>query len=601
MSDSEEIRNLDPDRIETVEENPDEQNIIEPEEVEHNEQLSHNELENIQREMNARITNIENMFSNMTSTLQSLVSKRDIENENINAVLIRESASKKTPTRPTSGASTRPPSRPASPTTMQGVTPILYDAVNAAKILLQNKTEKYPEMLQDIRSHVTNPMDIQNRVKAERSAIEQTTKDDISQHIAHILNLEAPTTFEEIIIRTVPESDRNETLGANSRKEFVKGFSSRIKGNSPNLRYAIETIKDRYDNQLSHTQIKHLLTDISDGTFKDVVNHTFRNNDTKNAIAYMLTMYGDLRNPVEVSTEFYNLRLDMRNLDESMKTISQKAQQCLPNATIQEVNQKAMSKILEHLPKHSMYAISEKLEQHNRTRQFNPRMPHMSFPSFMKLVKDNTQSHNDYPRRQIRPIHEIHTQEETEGACAIIPPAENSEMQNFKHELIETMKAMSNQPYRQRTGPSPITKIGNEHPEHGEAMKTFQNDRTVEQNMKDAMNGARFYRKKDFMLKTEFDRNDLPHFKKNDRGEIIHESEPFKEPVFVKLKSGRYALSDAIMRRVSEICYRCFYRKCSPLNPKCPFYDEAKTDSFELCSNCKRGFHIARQCVFAKN
>ena len=395
MSDSEEIRNLDPDRIETVEENPDEQNIIEPEEVEHNEQLSHNELENIQREMNARITNIENMFSNMTSTLQSLVSKRDIENENINAVLIRESASKKTPTRPTSGASTRPPSRPASPTTMQGVTPILYDAVNAAKILLQNKTEKYPEMLQDIRSHVTNPLEIQNRMKAERSAIEQTTRDDISQHIAHILNLEAPTTSEEIIIKTVAESERNDPFGAKCRKEFRQSFPNRIKANNPNLRYAIEAIKDRYDNQLSHSQIKHLLLDISHESFKDVVNHTFRNNDIKEAIAHLLSMYGDLQSPTELKADFYNLRLDLRNLDESMKAISQKAQQCLPNSPIEEINQKAMDKILEHLPKLSMHAIVEKLEQHHRTRQFNPRMPPMSFPTFMKLVKDKVQIHNE--------------------------------------------------------------------------------------------------------------------------------------------------------------------------------------------------------------
>ena len=397
MSSSDDIRNQEIDQIETVVESINKQNGIEQNvsnRGEQNEQKSQNH-ELTQREISKRMSNIEKMFSEMSESMKLLESTHETQtNRNIN-VVNREAQNLKSLSRPLSQTSTRPPSRPASPTTMQGITPILYDTVNATKILLQNKTEKYPEMLQDIRSHVTNPLEIQNRMKAERSAIEQTTRDDISQHIAHILNLEAPTTSEEIIIKTVAESERNDPFGAKCRKEFRQSFPNRIKANNPNLRYAIEAIKDRYDNQLSHSQIKHLLLDISHESFKDVVNHTFRNNDIKEAIAHLLSMYGDLQSPTELKADFYNLRLDLRNLDESMKAISQKAQQCLPNSPIEEINQKAMDKILEHLPKLSMHAIVEKLEQHHRTRQFNPRMPPMSFPTFMKLVKDKVQIHNE--------------------------------------------------------------------------------------------------------------------------------------------------------------------------------------------------------------
>ena len=173
-------------------------------------------------------------------------------------------------------------------------------------------------------------------------------------------------------------------------------------------------------------------------------------------------------------------------------------------------------------------------------------------------------------------------------------------MQQFKREMIENMRAIVEKPIRSRKGPTPLQKISKNHPEHEKVVKFFKNKGTLEQNLREAMKLARTFRELNFVLKTEFQPFDPPKFQKNAHGEILHESQPFKHSVFVKLKTGKFVLSNAIMKTVSEVCFRCFFRKCSPLNPKCPYYGNSNTDPLELCSKCDRGFHISQNCVFAK-
>ena len=455
-----------------------------------------------------------------------------------------------------------------------------------------------------IRKHqiVQNTEQVEEFRSPQPSTSEDPNETQLADLLSQIFGFKVPSKADEITITTLPEEERNDDLGYKVIKEYTKRYvNTPLTGKSAEVRYAIESIRNNFDGLLSHNQVKSILLNISAGTFKDVIAHVFNNNDTEKAVAHILNLYGDIIDDIELRAQFHNLKLDFNNIDESMTRVIEKALQCFTNDSLEMVSQKSMYKILDHLPYKSTYEVIKKMNQHECIRKISPSVKQLSFYNFKKLVIDNIQLLDAQSN-----ILEIKTMsEKAKGASGHSTSAEIEVLKETQKELKNVIKAIEHQPRHirsQRRRKIQLMHINPNQPEHSIAIRHLkENGSTILNVMEKALNSARKWRKRNWYLKISYDESKLPILLKNLEGKIIHESQPFERPMFVRLHNGRYSLSEAVLHKITKVCFRCFFKDCSPAYSGCPFYNRPENDPFEICNFCLRGFHFPSNCIFAKN
>ena len=499
--------------------------------------------------------------------------------------------------RSNSRSRSRANSRQASPDNLTGVVPLTYDALKAMKIILQGKTDEYEDALCDLRSHTAEPNSIYRRIKAEHAAIERKTQEKIAEELPKVLGLHRISPAAKIKFITVPQDEENKQLGSTCQREFTKGNPIRLKGKSPNVRYVIEALRNRYDGLLSHKQIQQILVDLSDSNFKDVVTNAFDVSDTNQAIQHLLENYGEMHDDVQLASQFYNARLDMKNLEESMIMILEQARQCFKNLTREAINDKAIEKILHALPRNSVNVIQEKMKQTERLRKWNDSVEPVDFNTFMKYVTDNVSQ--DQPKRQIRPIQVISEMKnnDTDNQYSTDP------LDRVTDKLINAIKSLEsqNRPNQSSSGKSyaksAMQYIQKNQKEYRDAIREFEINGTLLGLIKKISDYNATKRRRNWPLKRTSNPNQPVNYEYDSEGKIIPSTNKIDFPTVVKSPRGKYFLSDRIMERISKVCYKCGHADCGANNVNCIYKDT--TEVFSPCSLCNQGFHPDHSCAAA--
>ena len=495
-----------------------------------------------------------------------------------------------------SSSRSRANSRQASPDNVAGVVPLTYDALKAVKIILQGKTDQYEDALRDLRSHTSDPNSVYNRIKSEHAAIERKTQENIAKELPKVLGLHRISPAIKIKILTVPQDQENQQFGATCQREFTKGNPIRLKGKSPNVRYVIEALRNRYDGKLTHRQIQQILVDLSDSNFKDIVTNAFEVSDTNKAIQHLLDYYGEMPDDVQLTSQFYNTRLDFKNLEESMIMILEKARQCFKHLSHDAINEKAMEKILNALPKQSVSAIQEKMKQTERLRKWNDSVEPVDFNTFMKYVTDNFSLENNR-QRQIRPIQAIGTIEETKEESnqeSSRNETSHNPLNAVADKLMVAINALDNrskskQPFKPSKFLSPNEK------EYQDAIRSFEIKGTMLNLIKEVTTFNASKRKRHWPLKRTSDPNQHVNYRYNSNGKIIPANDKIDFETIIKTPGGKYTLTDKIMQRISEVCYKCGQSDCGANNVNCIYKNAPEV--FSPCTLCHQGFHPDHSCV----
>ena len=79
---------------------------------------------------------------------------------------------------------------------------------------------------------------------------------------------------------------------------------------------------------------------------------------------------------------------------------------------------------------------------------------------------------------------------------------------------------------------------------------------------------------------------------------LVHKNEQINFPILRKRATGTPDLTKEALEHFAKLCYACGKDGCQGRgHPQstCPY--RAKPDSWLICTNCKMGFHLTKDCL----